>query len=384
MKIGALIPARIGSKRLPKKNIKLLGDKPLICWTLDVLLEADIFDDITVSTESDEIADVVRQYYSAAEVNILNRPAELAGDNSNLVHTETHYLANRPHIEWFGLFMPTYPFRKVGQLRKIQAAILSGHPWRVQTASTDIIPISDYYYPCAEGVKRFFLEPCFYSRIGLCTYSLCRRDARPYLWNKYGLSQAERTYIVHADKNEAIDIDTIDDFKEAEKVALGYCRSYLPLEEFKIKNWIISAPKGINWDAFIQFIENKLENTSQPILILEDARPPLTFLYLGDGCQRRPWISPEASTYLHDPKIEKTGNMQYMPLHYLHNQYYRIKRDLGDRDNYRFLGKTDAWGGFHGLDGSAIPSTRIIFFNEIRKQDFYRPPFRWGKELGIL
>ena len=384
MKIGALVPARIGSKRLPKKNIKKLDGKPLLCWTLDVLLEADFFDDITVSTESDEVADVVRQYYSAAEVNILKRPSELAGDNSNLVHTETHYLENRPHIQWYGLFMPTYPFRKVEQLRKIQAAILSGHPWRVHTASTDIIPITDYYYPCAEGVKRFFLEPCFYCRIGLCTYIFSRRDARPNLWDKYGLSPAERTYIVHADENEAIDIDTIDDFKEAEKVTQGYRRSYLPLEEFKIKNWIFSAPKGINWDAFIQFVGSKLEDTSQPILILEDARPPLSFLFLNDGCQRRPWISPEASSYLHEPRIEKTGNMQYMPPHYLHNRYYRIKRDLGDKDNFRFLGKTDAWGGFHGLDGSPVPSTRIIFLKEILKQDFYQSHFRWEKKSGTL
>ena len=72
--------------------------------------------------------------------------------------------------------------------------------------------------------------------------------------------------------------------------------------------------------------------------------------------------------------------MQYMRPHYLHNQFYRIKRDLGSTDNNRFLCKTDVWGGFYAYDGSVIPKTRVIYIDEIRKQAFYQPHFVWKKK----
>ena len=103
MKIGALVPARLGSKRLKKKNIKMLEGRPLICWTLDVLLDSEVFSDITVSTESDEVTDVVRQFYSEQDVGILKRPEALAGDDALLTEVRRHYLDHRPQMEWSGL-----------------------------------------------------------------------------------------------------------------------------------------------------------------------------------------------------------------------------------------------------------------------------------------
>ena len=125
MKIGALVPARLGSKRLKKKNIKLLEGRPLVCWTLDVLLHSEVFSDVTVSTESDEVADVVRQYYSEKDVGILKRPEALAGDDALLTEVHRHYLDHRSQMEWSGLFMPTYPFRNVEKIREACNQILT-------------------------------------------------------------------------------------------------------------------------------------------------------------------------------------------------------------------------------------------------------------------
>ena len=94
MNISALIPARISSKRLPQKNIKPLAGKPLLFWSIDAALEADVFHRLCVSTESDEVATLVRDEYSAAEVEVIKRPPELASDSASLNDVCKHFLDN--------------------------------------------------------------------------------------------------------------------------------------------------------------------------------------------------------------------------------------------------------------------------------------------------
>ena len=79
MKAVAFIFARGGSKGLPGKNIRPLNGKPLIAWSIEHALAVPRIDRVIVSTDSDEIAELARQY--GAEVPFM-RPAELAGDNS--------------------------------------------------------------------------------------------------------------------------------------------------------------------------------------------------------------------------------------------------------------------------------------------------------------
>lgn len=112
MKI-AIIPARGGSKRLPGKNTKLLGDKPLIAWTIEAAIESNVFDHVFVSTDSQEIADISKQY--GAEVPFL-RPEQLASDTATTNDVITHL------VDWFesefnqptsliAVLQPTSPFR---------------------------------------------------------------------------------------------------------------------------------------------------------------------------------------------------------------------------------------------------------------------------------
>ena len=76
-KILGLIPARGGSKGLPRKNIRPLHGKPLIAWTIGQARSSSVFDKIIVSTDDEEIATIAKEY--GAEVPFM-RPAELAGD----------------------------------------------------------------------------------------------------------------------------------------------------------------------------------------------------------------------------------------------------------------------------------------------------------------
>lgn len=88
----AVIPARGGSKRIPRKNIRTFCGKPIIAYSIETALSAECFDRVVVSTDDQEIADVARRY--GAEVPFL-RPAELANDfcGTNAVI--------RHAIEWF-------------------------------------------------------------------------------------------------------------------------------------------------------------------------------------------------------------------------------------------------------------------------------------------
>lgn len=78
-KILGIIPARGGSKSIPRKNIKPLLGKPLIAWAIEALKESGVCDRVIVSTDDEEIADVAKKY--GAEVPFM-RPAEFAQDTS--------------------------------------------------------------------------------------------------------------------------------------------------------------------------------------------------------------------------------------------------------------------------------------------------------------
>lgn len=85
----AVVPARGGSKRIPRKNIKEFAGRPLISWTIQKLLGIDLFDEIFVSTDDREIADLVR----AAGATVLEmRPAHLSDDHTTTAAVLDHEL----------------------------------------------------------------------------------------------------------------------------------------------------------------------------------------------------------------------------------------------------------------------------------------------------
>lgn len=118
-KIIAIIPARGGSKGIPKKNIKPLAGKPLIGYTIEQALRSKYFDRVIVSTDDKEIAEVSRKY--GAEVPFL-RPKEFAKDTSPTSEAILHAL------DWFEkrgeifniivLLEPTSPLRREDDIDK--------------------------------------------------------------------------------------------------------------------------------------------------------------------------------------------------------------------------------------------------------------------------
>lgn len=145
----AIIPARGGSKRIPRKNIKAFCGKPMIAWSIDAARQSGVFDRIIVSTDDEEIADVARHY--GAEVPFM-RPQILSDDFSGtnavikhavqMLEKEGDVIANACCI------YATAPFIQI-------ADILEGY--KNITQNEDVLfsfPVCEFPYPIQRAIKK--------------------------------------------------------------------------------------------------------------------------------------------------------------------------------------------------------------------------------------
>ena len=111
-KIVALIPARAGSKRAPGKNVRLLNGYPLLAYAIGAAQESGIFDDILVSSDSDETLEIAEQYGATC---LVHRPKEVARDDSPDIEWVGHAIGemsrHRQAYHAFAIIRPTSPFR---------------------------------------------------------------------------------------------------------------------------------------------------------------------------------------------------------------------------------------------------------------------------------
>ena len=108
LKVLAVVPARGGSKGLPRKNILDLAGRPLIAWTLAAAQQSQFIDRCVVSTDDEEIAEVARAY--GGDVPFM-RPAELAGDTAETFSAIEHALQQLPGYDILVILQPTSPLR---------------------------------------------------------------------------------------------------------------------------------------------------------------------------------------------------------------------------------------------------------------------------------
>jgi CMP-N-acetylneuraminic acid synthetase len=116
-KLLAIIPARGGSERLPRKNILNLSGKPLISWTIEAALNSKYIDRVIVSTDDDEIASISQK--CGAEVPF-KRPERLARDESTSIDVVLNVLselkASNEIYDYVILLQPTSPYRDVNHI----------------------------------------------------------------------------------------------------------------------------------------------------------------------------------------------------------------------------------------------------------------------------
>lgn len=103
----AIIPARGGSKRLPRKNVLDLAGKPLIDWSIEAGLKSKYIDTIVVSSDDDEILDISIKFGAT----IIKRPEELASDTATTFDAIKHAIENIEIYDYIVLLQPTSPLR---------------------------------------------------------------------------------------------------------------------------------------------------------------------------------------------------------------------------------------------------------------------------------
>ncbi len=103
----AVVPARSGSKRLPKKNILSLCGKPLISWSIDAAIKSRYLDKIVVTSDDDMILDIANKH----GVHAIKRPDELASDSATSYDVVKHTLDNLESYDYVALLQPTSPLR---------------------------------------------------------------------------------------------------------------------------------------------------------------------------------------------------------------------------------------------------------------------------------
>jgi len=105
MNVG-LVPARGGSRTIPRKNVKPLGGRPLLAWAVGAIRASGSVDRVVVSTEDEEIAAVARD----AGAEVIERPEALARDDTPSLDVVEHAFAELPDCQWLLLVQPTEPF----------------------------------------------------------------------------------------------------------------------------------------------------------------------------------------------------------------------------------------------------------------------------------
>ena len=217
----AVIPARGGSKRIPRKNIKLFCGKPMLAWSIEAALAAGCFDKIVVSTDDEEIAQVAIS--CGADVPFL-RPQELSGDHITTIPVVSHAIEwLQSHGEWpvaVCCIYATAPFLRVEDLRK-------GLQDFEKTGADYAFSATRYEFPIQRAIriaKSGRVEMLFPDRFNTRSQDLeeTYHDAAQFYW---GRSQAwlsgkvifsEVAVPVILPHHRVQDIDTPEDWERAE------------------------------------------------------------------------------------------------------------------------------------------------------------------------
>jgi CMP-N,N'-diacetyllegionaminic acid synthase len=206
--ILGLIPARGGSKGVPRKNIRMIAGKPLIAWTIEAALQSQKMDRVVVSTEDDEIAQIAHEW--GAEV--LKRPDELATDTASSLSVWQHALLVIPATIFVNLY-PTSPIRDGGLIDNVIAQFLEIRPTCLATGFIcKYLPFGDTDDGLGDIYGRQQIEGFFYDDGNMYVV-----DAQIILnGQQYGTRLAH--YYTNRECN--IEIDEEFDFWLAEQVLL--------------------------------------------------------------------------------------------------------------------------------------------------------------------
>ena len=216
----AIIPARGGSKRIPRKNIKYFHGKPMIAYAVLAAVASNLFDKIIISTEDDEIAQIAQNY--GAEVPFM-RPTELADDLTPTVPVIAHAIRTCSdmgwNVEYACCIYPSVPFI-------VASDLCSAYNQLIATNANFIFPITRFPSPVQRALRRLPngtvkpFQPEFAST-RTQDLELSYFDAGQFYWGKSsswleGLNVHCNGATLVIPEWRVVDIDTLSDWERAE------------------------------------------------------------------------------------------------------------------------------------------------------------------------
>ncbi len=217
-KILGIIPARGGSKRLPRKNIMLLAGRPLVSWTIDAGCKSKYIDKLIVTSDDEEILSVSKQ----SGAYIFKRPDELASDTATTFEVVKNLIDNMPGYNFIVLLQPTSPLRNE---RHIDAAIellmQKNADAIISICETEHSPLWCNTIP-EDGSMRNFLRDELKNKRSQDIDKYYRLNGAIYICNTDKLLQEKSFFIQDnmygyiMENKYSLDIDNAFDFKFAE------------------------------------------------------------------------------------------------------------------------------------------------------------------------
>jgi CMP-N-acetylneuraminic acid synthetase len=216
----AIIPARGGSKRLPKKNILNLCKKPLIAWSIEAGINSKYIDKVVVTSDSDEILNISKEYGA----DIVKRPHELADDTSTTFAAIKHTIDNLQDYDYIILLQPTSPLRDEKHIDEaIELLEKKSADAVVSVCEMDHSPLWSNTLSQDMSLKGFLKDEVLNKRSQDIT-PYYRLNGAIYICKTDKLLQEETfflkndIYAYNMDREGSIDIDEMIDFKIAELI----------------------------------------------------------------------------------------------------------------------------------------------------------------------
>jgi N-acylneuraminate cytidylyltransferase len=217
----ALIPARGGSKRIPRKNIRTFAGRPMIAHSIAAATKSGLFDRIVVSTDDEEIAGVARSF--GAEVPFV-RPPELSDDHTGTTHVVAHAIQalKCENLTAVCCIYATAPFMRAEDIERGLELLESGSWQYVFAATSFAAPIYRSFLKNASGGLEMLFPEHFPTRSQDLPEAL--HDAGQFYWGRpeAWLSSARafdrRSTVVLLPRWRVHDIDSEEDWKRAELV----------------------------------------------------------------------------------------------------------------------------------------------------------------------
>lgn len=217
----AVIPARGGSKRIPRKNIKPFHGKPMIAWSIEAALRSGCFDKVIVSTDDKEIADVAMEF--GAEVPFI-RPPDLSDDLTGTLPVIRHAVEwvreNLGPVEYACCLYATAPFVQVEDLQTAWKMIEKEDCSYVFSATSYGFPVQRAFRVNENGRIAMFYPEHFDSRSQDLEESF--HDAGQFYWGKgeawlnESIIFAQHSLPLILPRYRVQDIDTAEDWERAE------------------------------------------------------------------------------------------------------------------------------------------------------------------------